>query len=177
MAVSLDEHVERVANSWREGLAQWGIDGGRIAQLKRTTDVALYTPGSDAGRQVSIFQSLAAPEGGWQRDTEVLRETISHTVSALLTLINVKSDPVTGREHNLLSTIVEHAWRAGQDIDLAALIAQVQRPPFEQLGVLSLEVFYPAKRSHRAGPGAQWAAGFSTLWRLAGRRSRCAWIR
>jgi hypothetical protein len=142
---SLDEHVERTARSWREGLAGWGIDGGRIARLKRTTEVALYTPGSDAGRQVSILQSLAAPEGGWQRDTEVLRETISNTVSALLTLIDVKSDPVTGREHNLLSTIVEHAWRAGQDIDLTELIARVQRPPFERLGVLALDVFYPEK--------------------------------
>ena len=143
--VSLDEQVERVANSWRDGLAQWGLDGGRIARLKRTTEVALYTPGSDAGRQVSIVQSLAAPEGGWQRDTEVLREAISHTVSALLTLIQVRSDPVTGREHNLLSTIVERAWRAGRDMDLAALIAQVQRPPFERLGVLPLDHFYPEK--------------------------------
>lgn len=143
--VSLDEQVERVANSWRDGLAQWGIDGARIARLKRTAEVALYTPGSDAGRQVSIVQSLAAPQGGWERDTEVLREAISHTVSALLTLIQVRSDPVTGREHNLLSTIVEHAWRAGRDMDLAALIAQVQRPPFERLGVLPLDLFYPEK--------------------------------
>ena len=71
----------------------------RLAQKIRQT--------CDAGRQVSLLQSLAAPEGDWQRDTEVLRETISNTASALLTLVDVKSDPVTGREHNLLSTLIE----------------------------------------------------------------------
>ena len=74
-----------------------------------------------------------------------------------------------GREHILLAQLVQRAWSAGQDLDLAGLIPGVQRPPFDKVGVLDLESFYPAKE--RAGlalalnnvlasPGAAaWAEG------------------
>ena len=55
------------------------------------------------------------------------------------------SDPLRGREHILLSTIFDAAWRAGTDLDLAALIQQIQKPPVDRIGVLDLETFYPAK--------------------------------
>jgi hypothetical protein len=142
---SLDAYAAQVAGSWRRGLARWRIDGTRIAQMRDRTAFQLYTPGSDAGRQVSILRSLAAPQDPSTFGTEVERESISNTVSALLTLIDVKSDPVTGREHTLLSTLIERAWHAGKDVDLAALVAQVQEPPFEQLGVMPLETFYPQR--------------------------------
>jgi hypothetical protein len=142
---SLDDYAAQVSRSWREGLADWDMDGARIARMKRTSDFRLYTPGSDAGYPISIVQSLAAPQGDWERGTEVLREAISSTVSAILSLIGVRSDPITGREHNLISTIVERSWRAGQELDLATLIAHVQQPPFDRLGVLPLEVAYPEK--------------------------------
>jgi hypothetical protein len=143
--LSLDEYADQVARSWREGLASWGIGGTRLSQLKQSARFVIYTPGSDAGHPVSILHSLQVPALDWDRDAETLRETISSTVSALLALLNIESDPVTGREHSLLSTIIEQAWRAGQDVDLAGLIVSVQRPPFERLGVLPLEAFYPEK--------------------------------
>jgi hypothetical protein len=143
--LALDVYADEVARSWREGLAEWEIDGSRIAQLEQSVHLRIYTPGSDAGRQVSIVQSLRAPALSWDLDAEILRETISSTVSALLALVDIKSDPVTGREHSLLATIIEQAWRSGQDMDLTSLIVQVQKPPFDQLGVLPLEVFYPEK--------------------------------
>jgi hypothetical protein len=143
--LSLDESAAEVARSWREGLAGWGIDGARIARLKEAAEFALYTPGSDAGRPIGILESLQAPELSWERDAEMMRESIASVISALLALVNVASDPVTGREHNLLSAIVERAWRAGEEVDLARLIVEVQQPPFDRLGVLPLETFYPEK--------------------------------
>ena len=59
------------------------------------------------------------------------------------------ADPIQSREHILLSSLFNKAWSAGQDLDLAGLIQQIQEPPFQQVGVLSLESFYPAK--DRAG--------------------------
>jgi predicted HD phosphohydrolase len=41
-------------------------------------------------------------------------------------LIGLDADPITSREHILLSSILDSAWRAGQDLDLAALIHQIQ---------------------------------------------------
>ena len=49
------------AETWRNGLAQWGQSGERIARLREAADFAIYTPGSEAGLPVSILSSLAAP--------------------------------------------------------------------------------------------------------------------
>jgi hypothetical protein len=75
----------------------------------------------------------------------MLRERVSSTVTSLLGLVGIEADPVQSREHILLSTILDSAWRNGQDMDLAALIQQVQTPPVTKIGVLDLESFYPSK--------------------------------
>src|SRR5262249_31055236 len=49
------------------------------------------------------------------------------------------------REHILVSNILSTAWKAGQDLDIASLIPQIQNPPFRRVGVIELESFYPAK--------------------------------
>ena len=52
---------------------------------------------------------------------------------------------MSSREHILLSNILDHAWREGHDLDMAGLIHAVQSPPFQKVGVLDLESFFPAK--------------------------------
>jgi hypothetical protein len=41
--------------------------------------------------------------------------------------------------------VLQRAWAAGTDLDLARLIAQVQDPPFETIGVMALEQVFPKK--------------------------------
>jgi hypothetical protein len=41
--------------------------------------------------------------------------------------------------------LLDAAWRAGKDLDLPTLIAQIQSPPVQKIGVLDLDSFYPAK--------------------------------
>ncbi len=109
-------------------------------------DYAIYSPGSDSGFPVSILSSLKAPSIPWEENTEILRENISSTATALLELVGYKNiDPVRSREHILLSNIFENAWSQGQDLDLESLIMQVQTPPFEKLGVFPISKFYPEK--------------------------------
>lgn len=66
-------------------------------------------------------------------------------MTSLLGLIGLHADPITSREHILLSSILDSAWRAGQDLDLATLIHQIQAPPMVKVGVLDLESFFPSK--------------------------------
>jgi hypothetical protein len=54
-------------------------------------------------------------------------------------------DPLTSKEHILLSNLVEHAWRDGQGLDLPTLIGQIQQPPLRRLGVFDLDTFFPEK--------------------------------
>lgn len=142
--LSIDELAAKTADTWREGLAEWGIEPNRIRQVKEAVRYAVYTPGSDAGLPVNILASLKAPGLDWGEAEEALREQVSSTVTAILALIGVEADPVRSREHILLATIFEHAWREGKDLDLVELIRQAQNPPFEKLGALELEQFYPS---------------------------------
>ena len=69
-------------------------------------------------------------------------------------LLGIDADPLQSREFSLLSAILQHAWKSGQSPDLAALIAAVQEPPFDKIGVLSLDEFFPARqRRGLSGPG------------------------
>ncbi len=141
--VTEESFAAQQAELWRKGLAEWGQGGDRIRMLRDAAEVTIYTPGSDAGLPVSILQSFAAPPLSWEADAELLRERIQGAVSALLGLVGVDADPVQSREHILLSSIFEHFWRQGEDLDLPKLILSIQRPPIRQLGVFDVDTFFP----------------------------------
>ena len=76
---------------------------------------------------------------------EALRDRIATTATAVLSLIGVEAEPLKSREHILLSAILDRAWKAGESLDLAGLIGQIQTPPLQKVGVIDLESFFPAK--------------------------------
>jgi len=136
---------EDAAAQWSKGLASWGEDAARVKRYRDAVDMAIYTPGSSAGLPLSILRSLAAPAGAVADDEDALREKINGTVSGLLALLGIAADPLRSREHILLSKIVEASWKGGRDVDLAALIQAIQKPPFDRVGVVDTESFYPSK--------------------------------
>ncbi len=143
---STQQAAEATAATWKKGLADWGIEPARLQALKDSARFAVYTPGSDAGIPVSIMASFQAPGLAWDENRELLREKISGTVTALLTLVGMNDiDPVRSREHILISNIFEYAWSKGKDLDLGELILQVQEPPFSKLGVFDVNRFFPEK--------------------------------
>lgn len=143
--LSVTEFATQKAEEWKAGLAEWGLGSADVQRLKEGVDWAIYTPGSDAGRPVSILHSLESPGLPWSENQEILRERISGLCSALLGLIGVEADPVKSREHILLANLFEHAWKNAHPFDLATLIAQVQKPPFPKLGVFPVDSYYPEK--------------------------------
>ncbi len=143
---SIEQAAADTAALWRNGLAKWAIGGERIQRLKDSAQFAIFTPGSTSGIPLSILSSLRAPDLDWNLDSDVIREKITGTVTALLGLVGMPEvDPVQSREHILLSSIFETSWRAGKDIPLSELILQVQNPPFSKLGVFEVDTFYPPK--------------------------------
>jgi len=143
---TVEQAAMDAALSWRNGLAEWGINQERISALKNSAQFAVYTPGSEAGIPVSVLSSLAAPDLSWEENREALRERISSTVTALLGLVGYEDvDPLRSREHILLANLFETAWSKGKDIELTELILQTQTPPFEKLGAFPVDKFFPAK--------------------------------
>jgi hypothetical protein len=133
------------ATRWARGLEQWGQDGARIARLKATADFTVYTPGSTAGRPISIMDSFAAPPQAVLDDPDVLGDRVSAAATSVLTLAGIEAEPLRSREHVLLSTLFVEQWRQGRDLDLATLITAVQHPPVMKVGVMDLETFFPAQ--------------------------------
>src|SRR3990170_1815457 len=167
--LSPEQYAQQQAELWQKGLAAWGQDSERIRRLRAAAEFAIYTPGSTAGIPLSIVASFAAPPAAIRDDAELLGERVGTTATSLLTLLGVDADPIQSREHILLSTVLDTAWRAGRDLDLAGLIQQIQSPPVQRIGVMDLETVYPARdrfdlamrvNSLLAAPGfAPWLSG------------------
>jgi len=140
-----DDFAAKTAESWKNGLAAWGQDAGRIRRLKDAVEMAVYTPGQTSGRPLQVLRSFAAPAGAIAQDPSALRDRILSAVSGLLGLMGIEADPVQSREHILLSNILDRAWREGRSLDIAGIIQDIQKPPFDKVGVFDLETFYPSK--------------------------------
>lgn len=129
------------ATKWRKGLGDWGQDGARIARLKAAADFAIYTPGSSVA-PVSVLSSFGRPATD---EAELLTERAQTIAASVLTLAGIDADPVRGREHILLSTILIAAWQADESPEMGALIERVQKPPMTRVGVMDIDSFFPAK--------------------------------
>ncbi len=146
--VSADEFAAQQATTWREGLESWGLGGERIAALREMADFTIYTPGSRSGLSLDLVGSLQKPQTD---DEEIIGDEVEGFVSGLLGLVGIEADPLSSREHILLSNLIHDAWSKDAPIDLATLVGMVQTPPLRKLGVFDLDQFFPpADRSKLA---------------------------
>ena len=129
------------ASLWKSGLERSGIEPTRIQKLRDTAEFSIYTPGSTAGIPLNIIGSLNAPADG--TDAETLQDEIEGFASSLLALVGIDADPLSSREHILLSNIISWYWTQGKGLDLGMLIGLVQQPPMRKLGVIDLDTFFP----------------------------------
>ena len=146
--ISVDDFAQQQSGLWKKGLADWGQSPDRIRKLRETVDMAIYTPGSNAGLPVSILSSLDCPSSGLMEDAEALGDRIESTVSSMLGLMDIEADPVQSSEHILLSNIIGYCWKKGQNVSLENLVRHIQQPPMHKIGVVDTDSFLPeAKRT------------------------------
>src|SRR3954469_5314763 len=140
---SVADFAAAQAKAWTDGLAAWGIGPERITALRKNVEFTIYTPGSNAGVALNIVGSLQAPSD--VTDAEVVGDEIEGFVSGLLGLIGIDADPLSSREHILLSNLILNEWTGGRSLDLPTLVGMVQQPPIRKLGVFELDQFFPPK--------------------------------
>ncbi len=138
---SVADFAAAQAKAWSDGLTGWGIGPERIAKLVDGVDFTIYTPGSSAGIGLNIVGSLAAPPD--MSDTENIGDEIQGFVSGLLGLVGIDADPLSSREHILLSNLILNEWTNSRNLDLPSLVGMVQNPPIRKLGVFELDQFFP----------------------------------
>ncbi len=136
-----DEFAASQAALWTKGLAGWGLSGANIGALRGRTDFSIYTPGSQSGIPMNIVGSLQVPDD--LSDAEVVGDEIEGYVSGLLGLVGIDADPLSSREHILLSNLISHSWAEGHALDLMTLVGLIANPPIRKLGVFELDQFFP----------------------------------
>ena len=143
--MSTEEYADLQSKLWKKGITEWDQNISRIKKLRQATEFQIYTPGSNAGIPISILNSFSIPPEKILEDKELLMEKISTTVTSLLDLLELNSDPLKSREHILLSKIIETSWKNNENLDLEKIIKYIQNPPIKKIGVLDLESFYSSE--------------------------------
>ena len=140
---TVPEFAATQATSWTDGLAGWNLGGADIGALRSRVDFTIYTPGSSAGVGLNIVGSLQAPAD--MSDAETVGDEIDGFVSGLLSLVGIEADPLSSREHILLSNLIMNEWSNGRSLDLPTLVGMALTPPIRKLGVFELDAFFPPK--------------------------------
>ncbi len=183
---TVPEFAAAQADTWRNGLGGWSLGGPDIGALRAAVDFTVYTPGSAGGVGVNIVGSLQAPAD--MSDTETVGDEIEGYVSGLLGLVGIDADPLSSREHILLSNLIMNEWQQGRSLDLPTLVGMALTPPIRKLGVFELDAFFPPKdrtafamrlNGLLASPSfGAWMSGapldIDTMLRTADGRPRCA---
>ncbi|MEM9131628.1 MAG: helicase HerA-like domain-containing protein [Actinomycetota bacterium] len=138
---TVPEMAADTAALWSKGLGGWEMGGPELSALQAAADPIVYTPGSTIGVPLDVLGRLSAPSTD---DPGARQDEVDATVSGLLSLVGVDSDPLSGREHILLANLITRAWDNGTDLDLPTLLGQLLDPPIRKLGVLDLDTFFPA---------------------------------
>ena len=138
----------RLADEPKQGLAAWSVGEPDIAAFNARARIRVVTPGADAGELLHVLSSLERRSTRWDTDAEGARAALSAAVSLILRLLGRDADPARSREHVLLSVLAERRLRAGESADLGSLLQDLQSPPVESIGALSVETFL-SKRARK----------------------------
>ena len=141
----VDEVAAELAQQWQQGLAGWGLGPADVRALRAATAIRVITPGTSSGEPLHVLSPLEVRSDLWEIDEEAARAALSSAISLLLRMVKRDADPATGREHVLLSHLAERRLRQGEGAALEALLSDLQSPPMERVGALSVDEFLSPK--------------------------------
>ena len=129
-----------------EGPAEWGQDGDRIAAPPSTRPTSPSTRrAARPGMPVSIVSSFAAPPRRCATMPNCSPSAPAERRRALLVLSGVDADAVAAASTACCPTILTACLAARRRSGSRGLIREIQAPPFDRVGVIDLESFFPAK--------------------------------
>ncbi|MDR1461503.1 MAG: DUF87 domain-containing protein [Campylobacteraceae bacterium] len=143
---SIEEAAFENAKLWENGLLQWDEDKGRIAMLKNSAKFTIYTPSASYGKKVNILSSFRALPQKVLDDEDTLNMLISSSAATILNLANINANSLSSKEHILVSSIFAHFYKNGKNIGLEEIVSSIVTPPFDKVGVFSLETFFPKEK-------------------------------
>ncbi len=133
-------YQKELANQYRENYAVLNHENDELKSFVEKTDVRIYTPRSNTGLPVSMSPRLSPPKDFGKKlasDPSLALELLDLKASNMLRLAGYSQDGKVQR--SLVSKILEEEWTKGHELTLERLIELVTAPPFEKLGMLSLD--------------------------------------
>ena len=161
------------AELWKKGLADWGQDGGaHPAGCATAADFAIYTPGSSAGHPGLDPASFAAPPPAVAgRPRSCCASGSTTTVTSLLASSASRPTRCRAASTSCSPPSSTTPGQRAQDLDLAALIQQIQTAARSRSRRVRPRVVLSREGSVRAGDDAQQPAGRARVRGLAGGRA------
>jgi hypothetical protein len=143
--LSTEQYAAQTAETWKKGLAEWGQPPAAHPAISRCRRSRYLHAGLRSGTalvgRALVLGTVGRASAGHRRVARADRDCRLGPAG----VADRAANPINSRDHVLLSTIFEDAWRKGTGLDMASLIAAVQKPPVEKVGAFDLETFYPAK--------------------------------
>lgn len=139
------EIAQGLADERHAALSSWGIDESELLAYHQSHRIRLITPGSSAGEGLHVLSALERHSKRWETDPESALSALTAAVSLLLRLVGEDADPARSRAHVYLSLCAERRLRAGGTAEIGALIADLEDPPIESVGVLPVDRFLSKK--------------------------------
>lgn len=160
-----EKSVDEQQAHWEKIRGYSDLTGERIAHLRDKLAVRVFTPGSANGLPVNTLP-LSPPKTD---NTEILDARANAISLALLDRVGEAKGGHVNPAQVFLAQILLNQWRAGKVVTLASLLGAIQNPPFDTIGLLDVDVYFPSKDRHNlmlklntliASPGfADWLSG------------------
>src|SRR5713226_5495933 len=134
------DYKKQLAAQYRDNYAVLNHENDELKRFVEKTDVRIYTPRSNAGLPVSMSPRLSPPKDFAKKmasDPSLALDLLDLKASNLLRLAGYSEDGKVQR--SLISKILEEEWTKDHELTLEKLIELVTLPPFEKLGMLSLD--------------------------------------
>jgi len=103
---------------------------------------------------------------------------LSAAISLVLRLVGREADPAKSREHVLLAVIAERRLLANMPADIAALMEDLETPPFGRIGALPMDRFMTkkARRDLAAALNSLLASPTFASWRQGATLGVADWL-
>ncbi len=128
-----------------------GIDEPALDQYAASVAMRLVTPGSDAGEPLHLLSALERRSPRWDTHKDLARASLATAITGLLRLVGRESDPLSSVEHVVLSVMAERRLLSGSDATLEHLLEDLANPPFEEIGAMQLDDFFPSNERRELG--------------------------
>jgi hypothetical protein len=173
-----EERAIALMRERQAALSSWDIGEATLRAYHEATDIRVLTPGSTAGEPIHVLSALERRSQRWNDDIESAQGALGAAISLLLRLLGRDTDPARSREHVLLSVLAEERLRNGKDADLASLLEDLQKPPIDHVGALTIDAFIPKaeRKSLAAALNSLLASPTFAAWRRGESLDVARWL-